>query len=86
MTDTNDRNPHGSKWWNDALYGINKTIYPEEDHQVAAVPKRTLLKELERRWFAYADPVTWQGKTIDFSAVSNKQLLHHIGVYLERSP
>ena len=85
-TGTNDPNPAGTRWWNNAIYGSEKEIYPEEDHQVASLPITLLYKELGNRVELELSgptiPIEWRGKIINFSAVSDSQLLHHIGVML----
>ena len=80
----NDPNPQGSRWWADKIYGNSEHIYPEEDYQVAAMPKILLHRELAvRLGIADEDEMQWKGKKIRFSAVSDKQLLHHIGAKLQ---
>ena len=89
MDTTNDPNPKGTEWYNQQIYGKSLTMYPEEDYQVAALPKAVLYQELGKR-LDLADlpvhvvdvPVRWSGKIIDFSAVSDSQLMHHIGIKL----
>ena len=84
---TNDKNPAGTRWWNTSIYGPEKEIYPEEDHQVAACPLTLLYRELGNRVNSQlngeVETLTWMGKTFNFSAVSEKQLLHHIGAKLD---
>ena len=82
---SNDSNPQGSRWFQQQLYGESheKAIYPEEDYQVAAMPKTLLHRELGVRLGVIdAELMTWHGKEINFSAVSDQQLLHHIGTKL----
>ena len=60
--------------------GREKEIYPEEDYQVAAMPKTLLYRELGvRLGIVHPERMIWHGKKINFSAVSDQQLLHHIG-------
>lgn len=86
MEGTDDKNLEGTHWWNDQIYGTstNQVCYPEEDHQIAAVPRALLWKELGYRLeISHHDrTLKWMGKEINFSAVSDSQLLHHIGMRL----
>lgn len=76
---TNDDNPQGTQWYQEVIYGGKETeVYPEEDHQIAALPKSILHKELGRRLGCYNLEIIWRGKKIIFSAVSDTQLLDHI--------
>ena len=84
-TQTNDPNPQGTKWWHEGIYGEKDTIYPEEDYQMASLPVTTLIMELQRRCVHGYPAVEWQGKTIDFSAVTDNLLMHHISIHLANS-
>ena len=67
--------------------------FPEEDHEIAALPKALLHAELARRLDlehlclrldldTHEKVLYWREKVIDFSAVSNSQLMHHIALHL----
>ena len=58
-------------------------IFPEEDKELEELPKETLLIELAKRMCITEASSTKDGKIIDFSAVSDKQLLHHIALRME---
>ena len=80
---TNDPNPKGTEWYNRKIYGKNDTIFPEEDYQVAAMPRTLMHRELGVRLRVVdKEDMIWKGKKVDFSAVSDKQLLHHISLKL----
>lgn len=55
-------------------------VFPEEDKELEELPKETLLIELAKRMGITEARSTKDGKIIDFSAVSDKQLLHHIAL------
>ena len=94
-TTSNDTNPQGTKWYNTEFYGklSSEPCFPEEDYQVAALPKTLLIAELSRR-LGISHPCVrlnmdtdeyelyWREKHINFSAVSDKQLMHHIALHL----
>ena len=86
-TTSNDKNRKGTHWFQKGIYGKESTLYPEEDYQVAAFPKLILHVELARRLniIDTKEKISWQGKFIDFSAVSDKLLMHHIALKLEES-
>ena len=79
---TNDPNPRGTEWWNKQIYTGSGDIFPEEDYQVAALPKTVLHLEIGRRLNVVDEEITWKGKKIDMSAVSDPQLLHHVSAKL----
>lgn len=84
---SNDKNKIGTHWFQKGIYGKETTLYPEEDYQINALPKNMLHTELGRR-LNVIDPknrILWHGKVFDFSAVSDKQLMHHITLKLEES-
>ena len=97
-TQSNDTNPNGTKWYNTQFYGkvTDEPCYPEEDHQVAALPKTLLIAELAKR-LGTDHPcirldldtrekvIYWREKQVNFSAVSDKQLMHHIGIHLHEA-
>lgn len=85
MESTNDTNLKGAKWWQKSIYGNESTIYPEEDYQIAALPKSLLYYELGRRLKTDERQLIWQGKEIDCSAITDSQLIHHISLHLEDS-
>lgn len=80
---TNDSNPRGTDWWNKEIYTKpGETIFPEEDYQVASLPKTVLHLEIGRRLGLSDERIIWNGKLIDMSAVSDSQLLHHVSLKL----
>ena len=85
LKDTGDKNPKGTQWFQKQIYDDPPTLYPEEDYQVAAFPKTILHRELGRHLGLDDQKLQWRSKEIDCSAISDKQLLHHIGTKLEAS-
>ena len=86
MTDSNDPNPKGTVWWQTEIYGKvsdSSPIFPEEDYQVAALPKTILHREIGRRLGVVDEKIVWKGRHVDMSAVSDKLLLHHVLKKLE---
>ena len=92
MIESNDKNEKGAAWWNRNRWSSETdVIFPEEDYQLAALPKTALFREVGRRMAIHRPSdvnhrtglVKWAGKTIDFSAVSNKQLLHHVALRMQ---
>lgn len=86
-TQSNDKNPKGTRWFQKGIYGKETTLYPEEDYQVAALPKTVLHSEIGRRLnvIDVKTKISWRGKIIDFSAVSDRLLMHHIALKLEET-
>ena len=81
---SNDKNPNGTRWYNQKFYKdpASKPVYPEEDYQVLALPVATLYEELGRRLGIKQNSITWMGRTIDFSAVTDGLLLHTLTLKL----
>ena len=88
---------NSTKWYqkqfSEAL--ITEVCYPEEDYQVAAIPKQLLHAELAKRLNIHSDLVqidletkerfvSWKAKRFNFSAVSDPQLMHHLGNHLNK--
>ena len=84
-TTSNDNNPKGTRWFQKGIYGKETTLYPEEDYQIDALPKTILYSELGRRLNVIdpKNPILYSGTVFDFSAVSDKQLMHHIALKIE---
>ena len=84
MNQSNDKNPNGTRWYNEKFYAdtTSNTVYPEENYQVLALPISTLHEELGKRLRVKQIQITWKGKVIDFSAVSDGLLLHTIALKL----
>ena len=94
-TQTNDTNPQGTEWYNKQFYGplTHEPCFPEEDHEIAVLPKTVLHAELARRLNidhqclrldlnTRKKVLYWQEKQINFSSVSDKKLMHHISIRL----
>ena len=82
---SNDPNPRGIEWWNKQIYWGNsdsEVVFPEEDYQLAALPKTVLWRELGKRLGVLDIEIVWMGRKIDMSAVSDDQLQHHISLRL----
>ena len=63
-----------------------KTFFvSHEDSALADIPVAKLIQEVERRLDIIGGDITMGDSILDFSDVPDRQLLHHIGIALEKA-
>ena len=87
MPESNSTNLKGEKWWQEQMSCKISLVpvYPEEDYQLEFLPLTLLYLEIGKRLGISDNRIKWKGKEIDFSAVSDRQLLHHFNLKIEKS-